>query len=122
MTKRVRAVLFLIVALATLGLAICDHYNCGTGLNFGSSTCSNSSITGPGSGSTGGSATAAFVFAVDQGTGTGGTIDCFTLDTTANTLQATLGFKAPTIPSNSGGVGMVVAQKQFLMPRALLGT
>jgi hypothetical protein len=103
-----------IAALTTLGLASCDHYNCPNGLNFGSSTCSNSSITSPGSGGTGGNATAAFVFAVDQGTGTGGTIDGFTLDTTANTFQTTPSFTAPTIPVNNGGVGMVVAQKQFL--------
>ena len=114
MTKRVRADLLLIVALATLGLAGCDHYTCGTGLNFGSSTCSNSSLSNPGGSGSGGSATAALVFAVDQGTGTGGTIDGFTLDTTANTFQATPSFTAPTIPSNEGGVGMVVAQKQFL--------
>lgn len=114
MTKQARAVLLAIAALATLGLASCDHYNCPSGLNFGSSTCSNSSITSPGGGSTGGSASAAFVFAVDQGTGSGGTIDGFTLDTSANTFQATPSFTAPTIPNNNGGVGMVVAQKQFL--------
>jgi hypothetical protein len=114
MTKRVRADLLLIVAMATLGLAACDHYTCTNGLTFGASTCSNSSITGPGGSGSGGSATAAFVFAVDQGTGTGGTIDGFTLDTSANTFQATPGYTAPTIPNNNGGVGMVVAQKQFL--------
>jgi len=114
MAKRVRADLLLIVAMATLGLAGCDHYTCTNGLNFGASTCSNSSISNPGGNGTGGSATAAFVFAVDQGTGTGGTIDGFTLDTSANTFQATPSFIAPTIPDNNGGVGMVVAQKQFL--------
>ena len=114
MTKRVRTDLLLIVAMATLGLAGCDHYTCTKGLTFGASTCSNSSISNPGGNGTGGSATAAFVFAVDQGTGTGGTIDGFTLDTSANTFQATPSFIAPTIPDNNGGVGMVVAQKQFL--------
>ena len=114
MTKRVRADLLLIVAMATLGLAGCDHYTCTNGLNFGASTCSNSSISGPGGSGSGGSATAAFVFAVDEGTGTGGTIDGFTLDTTANTFQATPSYIAPAIPDNNGGVGMVVAQKQFL--------
>jgi 6-phosphogluconolactonase (cycloisomerase 2 family) len=114
MAKRVRADLLLIVAMATLGLAGCDHYTCTNGLNFGASTCSNSSISNPGGNGTGGSATAAFVFAVDQGTGTGGTIDGFTLDTSANTFQATPSYTAPTIPDNNGGVGMVVAQKQFL--------
>ncbi len=114
MTKRVRADLLLIVAMATLGLAGCDHYTCSNGLTFGASTCSNSSISNPGGNGTGGSATAAFVFAVDQGTGTGGTIDGFTLDTSANTFQATPSYTAPAIPDNNGGVGMVVAQKQFL--------
>jgi hypothetical protein len=114
MTKRVRADFLLIVALATLGLASCDHYNCSNGLNFGSSTCTNSSISNPGGSGSGGSATAALVFAVDEGTGSGGTIDGFTLDTTANTFQATPSYTAPAIPQNNGGVGMVVAQKQFL--------
>jgi lactonase family protein with 7-bladed beta-propeller len=114
MTKRVRADLLLIVAMATLGLAGCDHYTCSNGFNFGSSTCSNSSISNPGGSGSGGSATAALVFAVDQGTGTGGTIDGFTLDTSANTFQATPSYTAPTIPDNNGGIGMVVAQKQFL--------
>ena len=35
MTKRVRASLILIVAVATMGLASCDHYNCASGPNFG---------------------------------------------------------------------------------------
>src|ERR1700733_3506631 len=114
MTKQGRAVLVLIVASATLGLASCDHYNCANGLNFGSSTCSSSSITGVGSGTTGGTASAAFVFAVDEGTGTGGTIDGYTLDTTAQPPQVTPSYPAPAVPQNDGGVGMAVAQKQFL--------
>src|SRR5271155_1362058 len=114
MTKRVRVDFLLIVALATLGLASCDHYNCSNTLNFASSTCTSSSISNPGGSGSGGSATAALVFAVDEGTGSGGTIDGFTLDTTANTFQATPSYTAPAIPQNDGGVGMVVAQKQFL--------
>ncbi|MGB2606429.1 MAG: hypothetical protein WBC78_22690, partial [Candidatus Sulfotelmatobacter sp.] len=114
MTKRVRADLLLIVAMATLGLAGCDHYTCTNGLNFGASTCSNSSISGPGGSGSGGSATAAFVFAVDTGTGTAGTIDGYTLNTSASTFQATPSYTAPAIPPDDFGAGMVVAQSQYL--------
>jgi hypothetical protein len=99
----------LIVALAIMGLASCDHYTCGTGATFGNSSCTASG-SGLGTGTGTGSATAAFAFAVDQA----GTIDGYTLNTTAGTFDATTGFTAPTVPTNSGGVGMVVAQKQFL--------
>src|SRR5271155_1270377 len=109
MTKRVRADFLLIVALATLGLASCDHYNCSTTLNFGSSTCTNSSISNPGGSGSGGSATAAFAFVVDTGTSTAGTVDGYTLNTTANTFQATPSYTAPAIPPDDFGAGMVVA-------------
>jgi 6-phosphogluconolactonase len=113
MTMRVRAVLMLLVALATIGLASCDHYNCSTGpILSGSCTAS---ATGLGSGGTTGSATAAFVFVSDgAGTGTAGTIDGYTLNTTASTFAATPSYTAPSTPLLDSGVGMVVAQAQFL--------
>jgi 6-phosphogluconolactonase len=125
MTKRVRAVLVFMVALATMGLANCGVYNCATddGLSFNGGTCSSGSpssiSSGSGStGSSGGSATAAFVFAVNTGGATAGsstgTIDGYTLNTTANTLGATTSYTAPAVPVSDGGVGMVVAQKQYL--------
>jgi len=108
MTMRVRAVLMLTVALALMGLASCDHYTCTSGATFGSSSCT---ATGSGLGSgTGGSATAAFAFDVDEA----GTIDGYTLNTTAGTFEATSGYTAPTVPTNNGGVGMVVAQAKYL--------
>ena len=114
MKKRVQASLTLIVALAMMGLASCDHYNCGNGATFGSSTCTAS---GSGLGTTGttGSTTAAFVFVSDAaGTGTTGTIDGYTLDTSASTFSATPSYIAPTTPQGDTGVGMVVAQKKYL--------
>jgi 6-phosphogluconolactonase (cycloisomerase 2 family) len=43
-----------------------------------------------------------------------GTIDGYTLNATAGTFGLTSGYTAPVIPPNTGGVGMVVAQDQFL--------
>lgn len=114
MSKRVRIVLILIVA--TLGLSSCDHYNCSSGANFGSSSCT-SSTPGLGANGSGGSATAAFVFAVDtlpSGTSNTGTIAGYTLDTTALTFGPTATYTAPAVPANDDGAGMVVAQSQYL--------
>jgi 6-phosphogluconolactonase len=116
MRMRVRASSMLIVAVAMMGLASCDHYNCASGPTLGSSCTS----TGSGLGTTGssggnGTATAAFVFVADSaGTGTTGTIDGYTLNTSASTFSATPSFIAPLTPQGDAGVGLVVAQKQFL--------
>jgi hypothetical protein len=109
MTMRVRAGFTLIAALAVLGLASCGHYICSEGANFGSSSCTAS---GGGLSQGGGGTTtiAAFAYAVDEA----GTIDGYTLNTTASSFAATSGYTAPAVPTNNGGVGMVVAQKQFL--------
>ncbi|MHB8218691.1 MAG: lactonase family protein [Candidatus Sulfotelmatobacter sp.] len=105
---RVRVGLMSMVAVAIMGLAGCDHYNCSSGATFGSSTCSTTTTT------TGGNPTA-FAFAVDQGVpGQGGSIDGFTLDTTAATFAASTNYVAPLIPNNLGSIGIVVAQKKFL--------
>jgi hypothetical protein len=102
----------LVAGLAVMGLASCGHYICGAG--FGSSTCTSSG-GGPGGGGTTGSATAAFVFVADAtGTGTTGTIDGYTLNTTASTLAATPSYTAPATPLNDAGVGLVVAQEKYL--------
>ena len=62
-----------------------------------------------------GSATAAFVFVADAaGTGTTGTIDGYTLNTTASTFGPTPTYAAPATPLNDSGVGLVVAQKKYL--------
>jgi 6-phosphogluconolactonase len=115
MTMRVRAFSMLLVALAIMGLASCDHYVCGSGALFGASTCT-AGTPSLGSGSTG-SSTSAFAFAVDEA----GTIDGYTLNTTANTFEATSGYTGPTIPTNELGYGMAVAQKQYLYA-AFIGT
>jgi len=101
------------MALAIMGLAGCDHYVCSSGANFGASTCTSS---GTGLGTNGnGSTTAAFVFVADAaGTGTTGTIDGYTLNTTASTFGTTPSYTAPATPLNDSGVGMVVAQKKYL--------
>ncbi len=108
MTKLVRTGLMLIAAVAMMGLASCDHYVCTSGANFGNSTCTAGPLSLGGGG--GGSTNTAFAFAVDEA----GTIDSFTLNTSANTFQATTGYIGPTVPQNEEGSGMVVAQKKFL--------
>jgi hypothetical protein len=113
MTMRVRATLIMIATVAMLVLSGCDHYNCGTGPVLGGS-CTPST---PGLGGTGptGSTSAAFVFVADAaGTGTTGTVDGYTLVTTASTFAPTSNYTAPATPLNDGGIGMVVAQAQFL--------
>jgi hypothetical protein len=109
MTMRVRTGFVSIMALALLVLAGCGHYVCTGGANFGSSSCTASS-GGLGQGGGGGTANAAFVYAVD----TAGTIDGYTLDTTASTFAAIPSYTAPVVPTNNGGVGMVVAQKKYV--------
>jgi 6-phosphogluconolactonase len=112
MTMRVRASLMLVVAM--MGLASCDHYNCPTGATFGSSSCT-ASAAGLGGGTGTGTATAAFVF-VSNGSGGTGAVEGYTLDTSVAppTLGATPSYTAPATPGEDAGMGMVVAQKQFL--------
>jgi hypothetical protein len=112
MTMRVRAGLMMIVALAMMGMASCDHYNCSSGPLLGGSCTAGT----PGLGTTTtGSATAAFAFVVDAtGATSNGTIDGYTLNTTASTFGPTSTYTAPATPLNDGGVGMVVAQAKYL--------
>jgi hypothetical protein len=111
MTMRVQAVLTLMVGLAMMGLASCGHYTCGA--TFGSSTC-NAGPPGLGGGNGTGSTTAAFAF-VANGSASGSIVG-YTLNTsvTPPTLTATANYTAPVTPSADAGMGMVVAQKQFL--------
>lgn len=113
MTMRVRAGFMMIVAVAMMGLAGCDHYNCSTGATFGAGSCTAS---GSGLGTTTtGSATAAFVFVADAtGATNNGTIDGYTLNTSASTFGPTPTYTAPATPLNDSGVGMVVAQSKYL--------
>ncbi len=118
--KRVRVFWVFMAGLAMIGLVNCGKYNCATddGLSFSGTACTSTSPGGitSGGGTTGSSA-AAFVFAVDTGSSAGstnGTIDGYELNTSASTFAAISGYSAPTIPPSDGGVGMVVAQEQFL--------
>ena len=113
---RSRLLLGLLAIAAIMLQAACGgHYFCN--VTFGSSSC-NPSSGGPGSGGTGGGggggggggSSAALAYAVDQG----GSIDAYGLNTTSNTFASISGITAPAVPSADPGVGMVVAQKQFV--------
>lgn len=112
MKKQLRLTLIAIAALATIATTACDHYNCATGANFGSSTCTS---TGTGIGTTGANPNSAYVFVADPAGGTStGTIDSYTLVASTQTFGATASYTAPATPLSDNGVGLVVAQEQFL--------
>ncbi len=85
----------------------CGHYICHS--TFGNATCTPSG-GGISQGGGGGNTAAAYVFAVDTSVGT---VDGYTLNTTANTISPTAAYTAPTIPKDMGA-GMVVAQGIYL--------
>jgi 6-phosphogluconolactonase len=109
-----RALLGVLAVLASLFLLACSgSYHCQ--VTFGASTCNPSSTSGTGTGTGGGgggggSGSSVFVYAID----TGGTIDGYTLNNSSSSFQATSGYTAPTVPANDGGIGLVVANQQFL--------
>ena len=104
MTMRVRASLTMIVALAIIGLAGCDHYNCASGPNLGTSCTSTS--TGLGTDPTGSPATA-FDFFVD-----GRSVGAANLDKSGN-FALIPNFASPGLTLNGVG-GVVIVQKQWL--------
>jgi len=115
MKDNARALLsLLLVVLATMFLAGCGgSYNCQ--VTFGSSTCtpSGSGFGGGGGGGGGGTTPTAFAFAVDQG----GTIDGFTLNSSAGTFAPITNFVAPsTAILSNPGAGMVIAQQTGQQP------
>lgn len=107
-----RGMVCVLVALSTMWLAGCGHYTCGT--TFGNASC-NASGSGFQQGG-GSSASAAYVYAVDQGLSgaSNGTIDGFAFNATTVSFGGITNYTAPVVPLNQGGVGMTVAQKQFL--------
>ena len=113
MTMRLRILIVLTVALGQMFWTSCGHYSCSD--TFSPNNCSTGGGggggIGTGGGGGGGSAASAFAFVVDQ---TLGSIDGYTLNATNSTFQATSNYIAPTIPIGDPGVGVVVAQKQFL--------
>ena len=118
MKNLVRVLVSLLVALATLLLVNCTGAPGCTQVTFGSSsTCSGSSSGGGsfggggGGGGGGGSSTpSAFAYVVDQN----GTMDGYAFSAKGNTIGKISNYTAPTIPTNSGGVGVVVAQGKYL--------
>jgi 6-phosphogluconolactonase len=108
MTMRVRTVLMLMVAMATMGLASCDHYNCTSGANFGSSTCTAGA---PGLGGGGSGGATAFVYVA----GGEDSIALAGVDVAGSgTFEAVGTFVPPILPAGQGQVGMVVVGEQYL--------
>lgn len=116
-----RVLVSVLVALATLLLVNCAGAPGCTQVTFGSSsTCSGSSSGGSGfggggtggggGGGGGGSTPSAFAYVVDQN----GTMDGYAFSASANSIGKISNYTAPTIPTNSGGVGVVVAQGKYL--------
>lgn len=109
----------MILAAASLawmiGLSGCSTKGCSSAVP--GSTTAGSGGTGSGSSSPSGTCTltgtgstsSVYAYAVDQA----GTVDSYALNTGASTLAST-GVTGPSIPANGGGVGMVVAQGQYL--------
>ncbi len=95
MTMQVRVGLILIVGLALMGMASCDHYVCTSGATFGSSTCTT---TGGGGGLNGtGTVYAYLLFDVDPSDG----MAADTLSLSANTWDEASSFVAPSLPSTA---------------------
>jgi hypothetical protein len=108
MQMRVRVLLGAIIGVMMTSLLGCGHYTCG--VTFGNSTCASSGGGISQSGGNGNPTASAYVFAVD----TGGTIDGYTLTTTASTFAPTSNYTGPAVPTSDEGSGMVVAQKKYL--------
>lgn len=117
MKNLLRWLVGIFIMLGTLLLSNCSPYSCR--VTFGDSTCTQSggsgSIGGGGSsggggGGGGGSTPTAFAYAIDQS----GTIDGYALSNSAATFGTISNYTGPTIVTNSGGVGMTVAQSQYL--------
>jgi len=112
MALKVRALLGVLAVLASMFLVACSgSYHCQ--VTFGSSGCTPPGSSGTGSGTGGGgggNGSSVLVFAIDQA----GTIDGYTLNNSGGTFQTTSGYTPPAVPANDGGVGLVVANQQFL--------
>jgi hypothetical protein len=116
MKSLLRWLVGIFIMLGTLLLSNCSPYGCR--VTFGSSTCTSSGSSslgggggsGGGGGGGGGATPTAFVYAVDDS----GTIDGYVLSDSASTFGAISNFTAPTIYANSGGVGMALAQGQYV--------
>lgn len=111
-----RVLMSLLLMLATVFLVNCAGGAPGCPqVSFGS-TCTAGSGGGGGFGGGGGgggggsSSTTLYVYAVDQA----GTIDGYVNSASAGEMIPISSYTAPVVPVNGGGVGMVIAQKQYL--------
>jgi 6-phosphogluconolactonase (cycloisomerase 2 family) len=102
MAMKVKVLLSSVLVLSMTWLASCGgHYHCGT--TFGGSSCTTGTTTTSSNAN-------AFAYAVDQS----GTMHGYALNATAATFGPVSTYVAPTIPTNKGGVGAVVAQGKYL--------
>jgi DNA-binding beta-propeller fold protein YncE len=108
MTMRLRAILTVILALAILALAACDHYNCSSGPML-SGGCTAGTVGISGGGGTGGSSsivTLAYYVNNNQ-------IGSVELNSSAQLLD-TPNFVLETLPDGYLNSAAVIAQEQFL--------
>jgi hypothetical protein len=123
MRNGLRALSGLLALLAMWLMAGCSGTSVCPTVGFGTSTACTTGGSGGGSfgggggsggGGGGGSSTTptTFAYTVDEG----GTIDGYVFSNSGGTFAAISSstYTAPTIPANGGGVGMVVAQQQYL--------
>jgi 6-phosphogluconolactonase (cycloisomerase 2 family) len=112
MTIKLRLLLCAMAVLATMSMVDCNEYSCG---GFGSLPCTAGGGSGSGSfggGGGGGNTTdAVYAYATDT---SGVTMDGYGLNSTAGTFSTISGYTAPALPDAEPGVGMVIAQNQFL--------
>jgi DNA-binding beta-propeller fold protein YncE len=109
MTIRVRAGLTLIVAMAIMGWAGCDHYNCGSGPNLGSGcTAGSGGLSTGGTGTSGGNSIAVLAYYLSNNE-----VGSIELNTSPALLD-TPNFVLPTLPTGYTNSGAVIAQEQFL--------
>jgi len=103
MAMKVKVLLSSVLVLSMTWLVSCSgHYHCGT--SFGGGPCTGTTTT-----TSSGNANA-YAYAVDQS----GTMDGYALNATAATFGPVSTYVAPKIPTNKGGVGVVVAQGKYL--------
>lgn len=109
MTMKVRALFATLAMLATLALSGCGHYVCTH--TFGSATCTAGS-GGFSSGGTGSNGQTAFVYFVDNTSGTDGMAAEGLNVANSGTFAPISGFVSPTLPDNV--ISMTIVNKEFL--------
>jgi hypothetical protein len=108
MTMRVRASLMVILAVAMMSLAACDHYNCSSGANLGSGCTAGPTGISTGGGTTGQSSIVTLAYYVNNNQ-----IGSVELNSSAQLLD-TPNFVLETLPDGYTNSGAVIAQEQFL--------